>query len=613
MLLGPVFRAELIRTSRRPRYYALRLIYGALLLLLLWSGYAGTFRDATTVSIGSVARFAENTFITFAVVQLWALLVLIPPLFGGVIADEKQRKTLHYLMASRLSSGEIIADKLLGRAAHLAVFLLIGMPVVSALSLFGGVPVEYLAGAYAGTFSTTFFMVALAVLVSTLARQVKQAVLISYLLLLAWLFLPVFISICGAAWYPATYAWVRPVNTLFVNSSPVGLAFSARGAFSGLVAAFEWMAALQLGAATLFLLTAVWRLRPTFRRHAATPGRRTWFRAPTKARPSRRRWLARPACGDDAVLWKERFFAPSDLFTKLVLLPAIIVVTIPLVMIAETEGRLSSVFASLFWRGWFSNAVAPAALLWSLRVELGWYVAFWLLAVAGASSASVTIEREEDTWISLVSAPLTGWQIVRAKALGAIWNQRGFGAVLVLIWTLALITGAASPWAILTSIAMVGVSTWFVVALGIHASLRARSTSRALASTLVALCLFNGYPIVLSMYFFNLLDWESSFSVLGLLPKLAAGLLDAQPFVDDAWVRGLSNTLRISQEKTIVAFCLPLLLMIYVGVAALLTHRVVTRFDRWLDRPRMSDTNQSAPRVAAMEPDVTRNEAVAIN
>ena len=51
----------------------------------------------------------------YASVQLATILLLIPALFGGVIADEKQRKTMHYLMASRLSSSEIVLDKLAAR------------------------------------------------------------------------------------------------------------------------------------------------------------------------------------------------------------------------------------------------------------------------------------------------------------------------------------------------------------------------------------------------------------------------------------------------------------------------------------------------------------------
>ena len=43
MLMGPIFRAELLRTARRGRYYILRFVYGTILLLLFWSGYEGTF------------------------------------------------------------------------------------------------------------------------------------------------------------------------------------------------------------------------------------------------------------------------------------------------------------------------------------------------------------------------------------------------------------------------------------------------------------------------------------------------------------------------------------------------------------------------------------------
>ena len=58
---------------------------------------------------------------------------------AGVIADEKQRKTLHYLMASRLTSFEIVLGKLLARMLYVAVLLGVSLPVLSLLVLFGGI------------------------------------------------------------------------------------------------------------------------------------------------------------------------------------------------------------------------------------------------------------------------------------------------------------------------------------------------------------------------------------------------------------------------------------------------------------------------------------------
>ena len=98
-----------------------------------------------------------TTFSWFSGVQVVTILALVPALFGGVIADEKQRKTMHYLMASRLASGEIVLDKLAARLLHVGVFILLGLPVMSLLTLFGGVAWDYVVAAYAATVSITFF------------------------------------------------------------------------------------------------------------------------------------------------------------------------------------------------------------------------------------------------------------------------------------------------------------------------------------------------------------------------------------------------------------------------------------------------------------------------
>ena len=67
------------------------------------------------------------------------MLLLTPALVAGVIADEKQRKTLHYLMASRLSSAEIVLGKLLVRMLYVTVLLGVSLPVLSLLVLLGGI------------------------------------------------------------------------------------------------------------------------------------------------------------------------------------------------------------------------------------------------------------------------------------------------------------------------------------------------------------------------------------------------------------------------------------------------------------------------------------------
>ena len=39
MLLGPIFQVEMVSTARRKRYFALRVVYAALILLVMWASY----------------------------------------------------------------------------------------------------------------------------------------------------------------------------------------------------------------------------------------------------------------------------------------------------------------------------------------------------------------------------------------------------------------------------------------------------------------------------------------------------------------------------------------------------------------------------------------------
>src|SRR6516165_3741690 len=108
MLPGPVFNFELMATARRSRFYMVRAFYAAVLFVILWGIYsAWTAETGGELSSQMVSWFAFSTFCGITVGQLILVVILTPALVAGVIADEKQRKTLHYLMASCLTSAEI--------------------------------------------------------------------------------------------------------------------------------------------------------------------------------------------------------------------------------------------------------------------------------------------------------------------------------------------------------------------------------------------------------------------------------------------------------------------------------------------------------------------------
>src|SRR4051812_1739793 len=120
MLGGPVCHFELIRLARRRRFYALRFAFGAVLLGVLGLNYAGlhtprwfTGQPAPQVySIREMAMFGQALFVSLMTTQGILVLGLTPALVGDAIASERQRKTLHYLLTSRLGGGEIVVGKL---------------------------------------------------------------------------------------------------------------------------------------------------------------------------------------------------------------------------------------------------------------------------------------------------------------------------------------------------------------------------------------------------------------------------------------------------------------------------------------------------------------------
>ncbi len=137
--LGPVVRYELITTARRGRYYLRAWFTGCLLLLVLWQQLRKFLGDPSGRGHArAIADICREHLHSFAGAQGMALLCLMPALVAGVIADEHQRKTLHYLLASQLSSAEIVLGKLGARMVHIGTFVALGVPVVCLLALYGG-------------------------------------------------------------------------------------------------------------------------------------------------------------------------------------------------------------------------------------------------------------------------------------------------------------------------------------------------------------------------------------------------------------------------------------------------------------------------------------------
>jgi ABC-type transport system involved in multi-copper enzyme maturation permease subunit len=506
MIPGPVFNFEILRSSRRARFYVMRAAYAAMLLLVFWMLYADrTYTDEKEVTVNDMSRFAAFCFCSVAVAQILVVLTLTPALVAGVIADEKQRKTLHYLLTSRLSGPEIVVGKLLARMLHVGVLLGVGFPVLSLLVLLGGIDPSLIAVACGAAASTAWFLAALAIWVSTIARRAREALFITYGLEFLWLFVPLMFPYAPALGWPVVDQIIDALMSWLSQLSPADAARQSLYALQSggaspvpnLITMIQWQAA---GGLLLALLAAL-QVRPVFRSQEAVGATRFGLIGFLRRRRSARLW-PRPRLGNRPMLWKELFTSRVRGLARIVG-----------VLVTLTGGGFLLYYT--LWYGIMAflemhdQGYAMSQFVWSQSPERWRFYIFLrfvvpllyvagILNVAGAAAATITDEHEDDTWTSLTATDLTAREIIVAKIAGALWRPRGFVTVILLLTIAGIAVGAVHPLSLPLLFLALVVFGWFAAALGVCISLQLRSTWRAqfLATSLLFLINVLGQAIL---------------------------------------------------------------------------------------------------------------------
>jgi ABC-type transport system involved in multi-copper enzyme maturation permease subunit len=531
MLPGPVFAFELLATAWRARFYLIRALYAVVLLLILWAAH-GIWKSQVVGELPFylVNWFAFSTFCAIAIGQESLVLVLTPSLVAGVIADEKQRKTLHYLLASRFCSPEIVLGKLLARMLYVGILLGVSLPVLSLVVLLGGVDPQLVVLACAAI-STSWFLAALSIWVSTIARRVREAFFLAYGLEVVWLFSSL---ILGNVWVPGWQALNTVVGWLAAwigYSSPVELgrqfAYSlvgnvvagGRPSWQSLLELVCWMIGLELVCGLVMGLLAAWKLRPIFKRQQ-NDGRIRPSSGLRSILSSRPRWWFRRRPSTSAerpMLWKE-------LHTDRTSVPAPFVAFLLLLIVAGyltywTVWLGTNAFAEAWDNGFGWNSSSMARLDRSkfqlfLQLTLPFLYIMGIIAVAGAAAAAITSEHEDDTWVSLAVTDLTGREIIFSKLLGALKRGLRFAEVILSMAALGVAAGSLHPASVPLLIIALLIYGWFAAALGLWISSHLRSTWRAQFLTIACLVLISTVGQVVL----------NTFSKSGFAPGLWPGL-----------------------------------------------------------------------------------------
>jgi ABC-type Na+ efflux pump permease subunit len=576
--------------------------------------------DRTSVVGG--AEFGLSTFGLLVVIQ-----TLLAMGLAGVpsIAAERERKSLDSLLATRLSPAEIVLGMMVTGLVRCANWLAAALPVVVLVAKVGGVQPLLALLTAAGLASSVFAAATLGVAVSVYAPNRSRALSAWIGLLLAWVDIPLLFELLLPRAWPGSPRWLVHVFQWLVDSTPAGVGM---GAFLptliprpfGLIEALWRMIALQVTGALVLMLWSAWQLRPAARglHDGEWPAQVRWVYRATRRRPR-----PRGVCGGDPVLWNEIHSQRSGSLAGRLVAGLMGLVGIG-VLALGTSWFARPAFSELAERGYGaaregftmpeanplarvligkmlfpagSAAPGQARLEYNaaLRQFSALLVMLYVVMVCGTAAMSMIHERERDTWQSLIATSLSGWDILQAEMLAAIWRARGTGLMLIALWAVGLSAGAVHPLGFLSAIAGLLAIGAFYAALGVSLSLqigeRKQVNNVILLFVLVALPL-SGLAIMLpgsASVFLGacstpFLIWSSLFSYedvqsivnSGVLPQLGETSIkpgvSARMVLDACWIATLAHALG----------------------AFVLTRSTCGRFDALVGRPVRARTDSRA-------------------
>ncbi len=451
-----------------------------------WSSSLGMPDQQPDPSV--TGRFAANYVDVFVIQQLILVLLATPAFTAGAVTDEKTRGTLQHMLTAHLTAGEIILGKLLGRLAQVAMLVLVGLPALCFIGVFGAPPLLLLI-ILATTTVPMFAIGAASLLASVWCRQTRDAVLILYGLGGAvWLFLWTMRELAprvAAGPNPGFWAslvlgfgslldYFNPLQVLEPAWTTGDLGEVGRRLLGSVVA---WGA---VGAVCLVLAT--WRLRGAYLRQLENSGKR-------KASTSQAH--RRPAVEEEPIRWKERHIEGIAPLAPLRRVPRWLGVTlIVLLTTLVSVGWLALCITGPSRPVWHDLPALVAAI--DRGAAPGYAMAQAVAAMLIASlivgircSGAVSGEREGQTWEALLLTPMQTRELIQGK----LWGIIGAGVPYLLAYAIPAFAFAvlggffAALWTVL-GLGVTVLAMYYVGAAGLWCSVRSKSSWRSLLGTL---------------------------------------------------------------------------------------------------------------------------------
>lgn len=180
--LGPLFFRELRELASKRRTYALRILYG---LILLYAAYLSLEIApkllGNTPGIKAMAAVGADLFTRVALAQVLVVNIAVPLLVCDAISSERRQQTLDILRVTHPTSIEIVCGKLSSRVLVALTLTLCSLPILTLFSWFGGIEPLHVLLLEVYTFATILFLGAAGLVFSARYTSLWKSLVLTYL------------------------------------------------------------------------------------------------------------------------------------------------------------------------------------------------------------------------------------------------------------------------------------------------------------------------------------------------------------------------------------------------------------------------------------------------
>lgn len=498
---NPILQRELRASGRRRSTYIIRGGYAAAFSLVAITAVSsrmetfGYYNSATARAQG-LAQLAESIVLFIVWFQFFTLVLLSPTMTSPSICEEKLRGTLGALMMTPLTSTRIVLGKLMGRMYQALLLTLVSAPLLLAIRVFGGVPIEWIFAYTLVTLSTAVFAGSLGLLFAMWHDRSAPAAMFALLTLGLMFAAPplIFFAMQQSNYFGLTSLGisVEQIHSLIpygiASCPPITLAALATDGPQQL--GIPWLAGTPFD--RIWILTVVYMLAGT--------GFTLWI----SSRVMRR--LLLEASGGSVKNKPTEEKKPARDSKQL----------------TPHRVRLSRLKTQpVYWRevsrrwinGRFERWVLAFVLVFSLgfayyktdmdeqpiHLLIGLVGMFLLMLCAAVMTASsINGERATETWEALMTSPVSGRDVVLGKYLAVVRRLAPLAGLISLHFIVMSLRGFISWPATAMCIALISVPPLLYLATGLAMSLRfSKSAVSSVSNIILLLAMWFGIPVLI--------------------------------------------------------------------------------------------------------------------